>query len=232
MVVFSEPFPPAVAAVAAKVLSEERVVSADNIYEIMRHDRRFLFSHRQKKIPGAQTPGIEGEKTRGGLFAVAEAGTAFAAATKPTRFATGTTATAAKTAAFAARTTATAKTAAFATRKFAALTAAITATTTASAVTAAAVAGAAFLTRTGFVNFKGTTLERVSLELLDGGLGFFRRGHGHEGEPTGAACELVVDHGNLFDFAGLAEEIADCFFGDAEDDISDEQFITHLCILS
>jgi hypothetical protein len=103
----------------------------------------------------------------------------------------------------------------------------------AAAATAAAAKGApaAFFLRTSFVDGESAAAEVDAVQLLDRGLGLFRRAHGDERETAGAAGHLV--HGDVHISHGteLAKSRAQLVFRRVERHIADVEFrITHSMI--
>ena len=108
--------------------------------------------------------------------------------------------------------------------------AAATTTAEGTARSAAATAAAAFFTRTGFVDGQRATLHGLAVEEADGFLGFFSRGHGHEGEAAAFAGELILHESDFGDGAGFGESVLKVDFGGIEGKISYVELIGHTAV--
>src|SRR2546423_777583 len=105
------------------------------------------------------------------------------------------------------------------------------ATSAAAAVTAAAEASAAsaaarpaVFARPGLVDGQGATAQLLAVELCDGRLALFLRGHLDEAEAARAARVAILDDRGRLDRTGLREQFAQVFARSLEREIPDVKF--------
>ena len=90
----------------------------------------------------------------------------------------------------------------------------------AAAGTAAAAAGTLFA-GTGFVDGEITALDVLAVDLRDGGLGAFRRGHGHEREAARTVGGTIHHQVDFRNWAARRKEVLQVVFGGIEGEVAD-----------
>jgi hypothetical protein len=99
----------------------------------------------------------------------------------------------------------------------------------ASAATAATAPArrSAIVTRTGFIDSEGATLDFLARKGLDGRFSPFGCGHGDKSEAARTAAYAIGDEVNLGNRAMLLEQILQFILGGVEGKISYVQFRVH-----
>src|SRR5205823_1676207 len=110
-------------------------------------------------------------------------------------------------------------------------TASTAATTTVAAATTAAAATAALFAGTGFIDGEGPAIVLLSVEGLDGSLGFVVVRHFDEAKALGPAGVAIVDDLGRGDLAVLAEQLLEFRAIDLVAQVPDIQFLTHWNLL-
>jgi hypothetical protein len=114
------------------------------------------------------------------------------------------------------------------TRSITVATSAATATAATATVTATATTAArSFFARTGLVDGQSASLPFLAIESLDGRVGAFLGGHGHESETAGLSGHSILHQVGLGDRTMWSEKIVQIVFGGVEGEIPDVQFRVH-----
>src|SRR5947209_9052257 len=85
------------------------------------------------------------------------------------------------------------------------------------------------LARLGDVDGQVPAVEVVAVELSDGSLALFLRGHLDEAEATRAAGVAILNDRGRLDRAGLREMLTEIFARSLEREVADVKFHGHVC---